>query len=277
MCEVLEVKRSGYYAWLKRPKSKRKIENEALVLEIRSIHQQSRQRYGSPKITAELRRQGGSASRPRVARLMKEAGIRAKTSKKYRQTTHSNHSQPIAPNRLNRQFEVAQLAQVWVSDITYIWTTEGWLYLTVIMDLADRKIIGWALSQGMSVEETSLPAWQMACKNRPPEEGLIFHSDRGIQYAAQAFTEALVSQNVRQSMSRKGNCWDNAVAESFFKILKAEIGQHIRFTSQKIAQITIFEFIEIWYNRQRIHSSIGYRTPLEMEQLLINQQTTKKA
>lgn len=277
MCEVLEVKRSGYYAWLKRPKSKWKIENEALIFEIRSIHHQSRQRYGSPRITAQLGREGGSASRPRVARLMKEAGIRAKTSKKYRQTTDSNHSEPIAPNHLNRQFKVAKLAKVWVSDITYIWTREGWVYLTVIMDLADRKIIGWALSQGMSVEETTLPAWQMACKNRPPVKGLIFHSDRGIQYAAQAFRDALAAQNICQSMSRKGNCWDNAVAESFFKTLKAEIGQQIKFTSRKKTKIILFEFIEIWYNRQRIHSSIGYRTPQEMEQILTNQIITKKA
>jgi len=276
MCEVLEVKRSGYYAWLKRPKSKRAIENEELIKEIQSIHQRSHGRYGSPKITAELRRQG-CASRPRVARLMKAEGIGSKTSKKYRQTTDSNHSLKISANRLKRQFEVTELAKVWVSDITYIWTTEGWLYLTVVMDLADRKIIGWALSKGMFVEETTLPAWKMAVKNRPPEDGLIFHSDRGIQYAAKIFRAAIATKNVRQSMSRKGNCWDNAPAESFFKILKAEIGPGIRFTAREKARITIFEFIEIWYNRQRIHSTIGYRTPLEMEQFLTNNLKTKKS
>lgn len=268
MCKVLGVKRSGYYYWLNKGVSKRQKENELLVVEIDKIHRKSRGRYGSPKITIELGKMGYKASRQRVARLMKKAGIRSKISKKFKTTTDSKHSLGFSPHLLDRQFQTNRLGKVWVSDITYIRTALGWLYLTVILDLADRKVIGWALSQGMTAEETTIAAWKMALKNRPVEPGLMFHSDRGVQYAAIAFRRQLGQNLVIQSMSRKANCWDNAVAESFFKILKAELAYDIFFPSEDSARIAIFEFIEIWYNRQRIHQAIGYRTPLQMEQLL---------
>ncbi|MEM7375575.1 MAG: IS3 family transposase, partial [Bacteroidota bacterium] len=257
--------------------SKRSLENESLLTQIRKIHQKSHQRYGSPRITEQLKREEKVASRPRVARLMKGANIRSKGSKKYKQTTDSNHELTISPNLLKRQFETSRLGQVWVSDISYLWTDQGWGYLTVIIDLADRQVIGWAVSEEMTTEQTVLAAWKMAVKNRPPESGLIFHSDRGSQYATTAFRQHLVKHQVCQSMSRKGDCWDKAVAEFFFKTLKAEIGYQVRFPSLLLAQLTIFEFIEIWYNRQRIHSSIGYKTPVEMQQYLQNLFNNKAA
>ena len=275
MCQVLKVSRSGYYAWLKGKPSKRAEENAALLEQIRKIHKKSHERYGSPRITEELNREGKLASRPRVARLMRQANIRSKVKKKHKQTTDSKHGMEISPNLLERQFDTMKLGEVWVSDISYLWTDQGWIYLTVIIDLADRQVIGWALSRGMSTEETILAAWKMAINHRPiTEQGLIFHSDRGSQYASHAFREQLHKHQVRQSMSRKGDCWDNAVAESFFKTLKVEMGYETRFESLEMARINIFEFIEIWYNRLRIHSSIGYRTPWEMQQhlqLLFNQ------
>lgn len=264
------MSRSGYYYWLKQPPSKRKKYNALLLKEIREIHQASRCRYGSPKITKVLKAKGYKASRPRVARLMKKAGIRSNVRKKYKTTTDSTHNLRISPNLLKQQFEVSTLATSWVSDLSYIRTGQGWLYLTIILDLADRKVVGWALSRTMTVEQTVLPAWKMAIKNRTPQSGLIFHSDRGVQYASHAFREVLAKEKVRQSMSRKANCWDNAVAEAFFKILKSELGYDTHFSSFQQARIALFEFIEIWYNRQRIHGSIGYRTPIQMEQLLLS-------
>lgn len=268
MCKVFGVSRSGFYQWLGSPISNRAAENQLLTQEIKQVHRKSRARYGSPKITVELQKLGYRVSRPRVARLMKKAGIRSKISKKYKTTTDSNHSLGISPNLLNRQFKVNQLGRVWVSDLTYIWTAQGWMYLTVILDLADRKVIGWALSESMKTSQTIIPAWNMALGNRTIQPGLIFHSDRGVQYAAEQFRHRLSQAGAIQSMSRKANCWDNAVAEAFFKILKAEMGYDTYFHSHKLARIALFEFIEIWYNRQRIHQAIGYRTPFQMEQLL---------
>ena len=269
MCKVLGVSRSGYYYWLKGFPSKRAKENKFLLKEIRSIYYKSRCRYGSPKITKVLRAKGYSASRPRVARLMRKAGLRSKIRRKYKTTTDSKHTMRVSPNLLKRKFKVRTLGKYWVSDITYLRTAQGWLYLTIILDLADRKVLGWALSRDLRTEATVLPAWKMAIKNRVPQPGVIFHSDRGVQYASQAFRELLKKEAVLQSMSHKANCYDNAVAEAFFKILKSELGYDRYFASFQQAKITLFEFIEIWYNRQRIHASIGYRTPVEMEQLLI--------
>jgi transposase InsO family protein len=219
----------------------------------------------------ELNIEGIRASRPRVARLMRKAQIRSIVRKKYRvQTTDSRHLYPIAENLLQRDFSAVRLGEKWVSDLTYIKTNEGWLYLTKIMDLADRKVIGWALSDNMEANTTTVPAWQMAIRNRPVTASLIFHSDRGIQYACTDFREQFKGMPVLQSMSRKGNCWDNAVSESFFKTMKTEMVYHIEFQTRAQAKLAIFEYIEIWYNRERRHSTSGYLTPSEMEKLLMS-------
>ena len=264
MCKVFNVSRSGYYNWLERKPSKRSVENQHIKGLIKAAYADSKGRYGSPKITKELNAQGLKISRQRVARLMRSDGIRSIIKKKYRvSTTDSNHNLPVAKNLLNREFKVKRPGKVWVSDITYIRTNQGWLYLTIIMDLYDRKIIGWALSKTMSTLETVMAAWRMALINRPICSELTFHSDRGVQYASIEFKEALAGKPIRQSMSRKGNCWDNAVAESFFKILKSEMIYHNQYISQLQAKTEVFEFIEIWYNRKRRHSYLGYLTPDE--------------
>lgn len=271
MCKVLKVSRSGYYGWLKRKPSKWEVDNGKLLVKIRRIHQQSNQTYGSPRITIELRDQQYKVSRPRVARLMKTAGIRSKIVRKFRVTTDSRHNYPIVENKLNRQFKVESTGQVWVSDITYIWTSQGWLYLTIIMDLADRKIIGWALSRSLRVDQTVMPAWRMAVINRPINQELIFHSDRGVQYACSAFASYLETyQKVSRSMSRKGDCWDNAVAESFFKTIKSELIYQNKFETWHQAKIAIFDYIEIWYNRKRKHSTLGYLSPEKYGIQLLN-------
>ena len=262
MCRVLKVSRSGYYAWLRRKPSSMELENSEIIEDIRKIYTDSKRRYGSPKVTIELQNIGWKVSRPRVARMMRNEGLRSIICKKFRgATTDSKHSLPVALNLLNRDFEATQPGQKWVSDITYIPTLQGWLYLTIIMDLYDRKIIGWALSSSMTTEVTTIPAWKMAIRNRQPQHGLIFHSDRGVQYAAHAFKAYLAKQSAIQSMSRKGNCWDNAVAENFFKILKSELVKHTKYNSLLHAKTDLFEFIEVWYNRKRKHGYLGYKTP----------------
>lgn len=261
MCGVFRVSRSGFYSWLNRKLSKREQQREVLTKEIHSLHARSKGRYGSPKITIELKDRGFSVSRPRVARIMRANGIRSMISGKFRVcTTDSKHGFRISPNILDRNFSPAGPAKTWVSDITYIKTGEGWLYLTMIMDLYDRKIIGWSMSETMHADRTVMPAWRMAQINRPFFKGLVFHSDRGVQYACNEFREGLDTEKVSQSMSRKGNCWDNAVAESFFKILKSETGYR-KYGSIMQAKKEIFEFIEIWYNRMRRHSALDYLTP----------------
>lgn len=265
MSKVLEVSRSSYYHWLSSGPSARSVENRELTDEIRRIHTQSRQTYGSPRITAELNAESKKASRPRVARLMQKAGIRSKLTKKYRVvTTDSKHGFFIAPNLLDRDFKVGRIGKVWVSDITYIPTAQGWLYLTTIIDLGDRKVIGWALSTTMKAEDTTVAAWRMAVINRPIHSKLIFHSDRGVQYACTEFTDLLKTYTkVTRSMSRKGNCWDNAVAESFFKSMKSEWTKWYRYQTFKQAELSVFEYIETWYNNHRKHSSLNYMTPTE--------------
>ena len=262
MCRVFEISRSGFYDWQKRGPSKRQMENQRITQEIKMAYKASKNRYGSPKITAELTDKGWKVSRPRVARIMRSEGIKSIVCKKFRGlTTDSRHNLPVAQNHLNRAFSAERPGQKWVSDITYIPTRQGWLYLTIVLDLYDRKIIGWALSTNMTTEDTVQSAWRMAIVNRPISESLIFHSDRGVQYASYAFRAELKRYPVTQSMSRKGNCWDNAVAENYFKILKSELVDHTRFHSILQAKTDVFEFIEIWYNRKRKHSYLGYRTP----------------
>jgi putative transposase len=201
---------------------------------------------------------------------MKQAQLRSKVKRKYVATTDSKHTHPIADNLLDRQFQVGQQRQIWVSDITYIHTLQGWLYLTVILDLACRKVLGWALSKSLDASSTSLAAWKMAVSKQPPQPGMIFHSDRGVQYACSPFRQLLEQHPVRQSMSRKANCWDNAVAESFFKSLKVEWLYDQHFANIQQAELAVFEYIEAWYNTRRRHSALGYRTPVEFEHFLFN-------
>ena len=264
MCKAFNVSRSGYHDWLNRRPSRRAIEAEKIKKMIRSVHQQSKGRYGSPKITEELKFKGVSISRPRVARMMRSEGIRSIIHKRYRvSTTDSKHNYQVSDNHLKRNFKTQSPGQVWVSDITYIATYQGWLYLTIIMDLYDRKIIGWALSRTLTTTDTIMAAWRMALINRPISSQLIFHSDRGVQYASNEFRQVLNREPVTQSMSRKADCWDNAVAENFFKILKSELIYHSKFQTRLEAKNEVFEFIEIWYNRKRRHSYLGYLTPNE--------------
>jgi putative transposase len=262
MCRVLKVAKSGYYAFLKRPESKLSVYNKWIVAHIREVFEKSRSTYGSPRITAALRALGIRVSRPRVARLMQRAQIRSKLKRRFVATTDSAHGHRIAPNILRRRFEPGRLRRAWVSDITYIHTLQGWLYLTVIIDLGDRRVIGWALSSTMHASVTVVAAWRMALANRGLAQGLVFHSDRGTQYACKEFRELLQRGGmVTQSMSRKGDCWDNAVAESFFKSLKEEWLKGQVFKTRQQAENEVFRYIEIWYNRQRLHSSLGYKSP----------------
>lgn len=267
MCKVFKVSRSAFYSALQYLPSKRDSENRRLLSEIRCIHEQSKATYGSPRITDELNKRGFNVSRPRVARLMKQHKIRAVHAKKFVVTTDSTHNYPVVENKINRDFTAEAPGKKWVSDITYIRTGKGWLYLTVVIDLFDRKVIGWSYSSDMSAANTSIAAWRMAVRNRAINGNLIFHSDRGIQYACREFADLLESYKyVERSMSRKGDCWDNAVAESFFKTLKVEYVYRNRFADRKQASIAIFEWIETWYNRNRRHSALGNLSIAEFNQ-----------
>ena len=240
-------------------------------MRIKKIYESSKGTYGSPRITIALKEEGIHVSRPRVARLMKQQKIKSIIRKKWVITTDSRHHYPIVENKLNREFDVNGPGQAWVSDITYIKTYQGWLYLTVIIDLYDRKVIGWSFSRSLKAIDTTIPAWRMATRNRSITQALIFHSDRGIQYACHEFKNLLQSYKlVERSMSQKGDCWDNAVAESFFKTLKVEHIYHKNFKTFKEAEISIFEYIEAWYNVNRIHTTI--QSPIKnKKELLINQ------
>jgi len=271
MSAVLGVSRSGYYRWRGRGPSKRALKNKALTKKITTIWNDSAKTYGSPRIHAALLAGGETLSRPRVARLMKKAGIASEIRPTWVRTTDSGHGLAVAPNLLGRNFQADHLAQTWVSDITYLPSSEGWLYLSTIMDLADRQIIGWALADSMAAEATTIPAWDQACSRRTPGGELLFHSDQGSQYACSDFTNKLEDAKVTQSMSRRGNCWDNAPAESFFKTLKAELPVDTSSCSYRQVRRILFNYIEIWYNRKRLHSSLDYQTPAQIEQRLTQQ------
>jgi len=264
MCRVLEVSRSGYYRWLRRKPSWRAVDNEKLDAEIREIYDGSKGRYGSPKITQELQDRGRQVSKSCVARRMRQAGLRSKVRRKYRVTTDSKHHFPVAPNLLERNFTTTASDKTWVSDITYLATRTGWLYLTVIIDLFSRLVVGWALSSSLS-HDMVVTALKRAIRRRRPGKGLVFHSDRGVQYACNDFREELDKYGFIQSMSRKGDCWDNAVAESFFGIMKTELVYHERYEGHQDTLHSIFEYIEVFYNRQRRHSTLGYLCPAEYE------------
>jgi len=266
MCRLFKVSRSGYYAWLHRPESQRKTEDKALSEVIAKIHEESNGEYGSPKIHQELRRRGTRCGCKRVARLMRKDGLKAKTIRKFKATTNSNHSLPVAENLLNRDFTPAEPNKAWVADITYIWTNEGWLYLAVVIDLFSRAVVGWSMSERMT-RTLVMDAFTLAVKRRNPSTGLIHHSDRGSQYASADFQKLLSKHGAICSMSRKGNCWDNAAAESFFAILKRALIYHNKYQTRVKARQSIFDYIERFYNRKRIHSTLGYRTPYEIDQL----------
>jgi len=268
MAEVLGVSRSGYHAWRGRRRSRREVANAELTQEIREIQRAVKHRYGSPRVTEALRRAGRRVGHNRVARLMRTGGLQARPKRRFRVTTKASASLPVAKNLLGRNFQVAELNRVWVSDITYIPTAEGWLYLAVVMDLCSRRIVGWAMSTWLGTQ-LLLRAFAMAVLSRRPPKGLLFHSDRGCQYASHGFREALQRAGMRQSMSRKGDCWDNAPSEAWFKTLKTELLQGRKaFTSRLAARAEIFEYVEVFYNRQRLHSSLGNLTPDEFEKAL---------
>lgn len=266
MCRVLEVSKAGYYAWRARPLCDRVQDDQRLTARIRTIQQAVRQRYGSPRVRMELRALGFRCGKTRVNRLMRAAGLQAKRPRPVRGTTQSRHRDPIAPNVLDRQFAVAQQPapdQVWAGDITYVPTREGWLYLAVILDLATRRVVGWALRPTLE-QELASAALHMALQHRGARGGL-HHSDRGAQYASRAYQALLQGAGFTPSMSRVGNCWDNAVVESFFATLTKELLDAQAFDTRAQASRELFEFIEIWYNRQRRHSSLGYRSPSDFE------------
>lgn len=267
MCRVLCVSRSGYYDWIDRPDSNRAKENRVLLGVIKEIHKSSREIYGSPRITDGLSDYKLKASRPRVARLMAINGIKSKSKRKFKVTTNSDHKLPISPNLLNQNFQVDASGHILVSDITYIRTGEGWLYLTTIIDLFHRKVVGWSMSNRMTAELTTIAALKQYVKHYSPLEGVIFHSDRGVQYASEDFRKLLKKYKFIQSMSGKGNCYDNAVAESFFKTLKTELIYHHRYWTRAQARASIFDYIETFYNRVRKHSYLGYLSPVQFEQL----------
>ncbi len=266
MCLALKVSRSGYYAWKGRGKSRCELENEDLDQVIRKAHRRSRERYGSPRIAKELEARGVKCSESRVARRMRLSGIVAKTRRRFKVTTRSKHNYPVTYNLINQNFNTERPDQTWVSDITYVWTREGWLYLAVILDLFSRQVVGWSMSHSLS-QELALKAFRQALWHRSPGSGVIFHSDQGVQYACQAFRDLLKEHKFVQSMSNKGNCYDNAVAESFFHTLKTELVYFESYQTRDEARKSIFEYIEIFYNRQRRHSTLGYLSPVNFELL----------
>lgn len=266
MCRALAVSAAGYYAWTARPASTRTVANRRLVNDIRVLHAQSRRTYGSPRITHDLRESGQRVSENRVARLMREHGLRAKTVKKWKATTDSGHPLPVAANTLDRQFTVTAPNRVWAGDISYVRTDEGWLYLAVVLDLYSRAVIGWAMGSRLTADLAEA-ALTMALWRRKPRPGLLHHSDRGVQYASGDYQALLAGADITCSMSRKGNCWDNACVESFFGTLKKELVHHRRYLTREEAKQDIFEWIEVFYNRQRRHSTLGYRSPAEFEAL----------
>ncbi len=275
MCRVLGITRSGYYAWSQRPQSRREQQDGELGEQIRAIYQDSFGRYGSPRIHNELQVQGMHCSQKRVARLMQQQQLSARKPRRFVATTDSSHAFPTAPNVLDRQYQVEALAglnRAWAGDITYIPTAGGWLYLAVILDLKSRRVIGWGMSH--TLEQTVVhQALEMALGQRCPDDadsGLLFHSDRGSQYAAHAYQERLHEQGILCSMSRRGNCWDNAPVESFFATLKKELVHREKYQTREQAKASVFHYIEVFYNRRRRHSALGYLSPHDYELTLLN-------
>jgi transposase InsO family protein len=264
LCSIVSVSRSAYYAWTKAVESHKVKRDKELNAIITAAFTQNRAVYGTRRLKAVLAKQGDQVSRRRIGRIMQQAQLRCKTKRRFKATTDSQHELPIADNQLARQFEVNQANQVYVGDITYIHTQEGWLYLAVVIDLYSRKIVGWSMAERMKTKLVN-DALIMAIWQRKPQKGLLWHTDRGSQYASNSHRQLLKQHGIEQSMSRKGNCWDNAVAESFFHTLKTECVNHEHYVTREAARKSIFEYIEVFYNRQRLHSNNGYLSPVDFE------------
>jgi transposase InsO family protein len=265
MCDILQVSTAGYYAWRDRPVSAGQERRDRLSAEIRVIHDTVKGRYGSPRVHAELAARAAPCCVNTVAKLMRTQGIAAKTARKFRHTTDSNHDLPVAGNLLERAFDPATANTAWVSDFTFIPTREGWLYLAAVEDLFSRRVVGWAMSDRMT-SRLVVDALAMAVGFRLPKEGMLAHSDRSSQYASEHYRRLLAKHEIECSMSRRANCWDNAPMESFFASLKKELVHHEDYQTREEAKASIFEYIEVFYNRQRRHSSLGYKSPAEYEQ-----------
>jgi transposase InsO family protein len=264
MCRVLGVTRSGFYAWKKRPKPARAKSDAQLAVKVAAAHQRSRRTYGSPRVHRELRAQGVRVSKKRVERLMRENGIQGRAKRRFKRTTESKHGGPIAPNVLARQFTATEPNRVWVTDVTAIATGEGWLYLAPVLDLFSRRVVGWASSENNDTA-LALTALGKALRVRRPRPGLLHHSDRGSPYASDDYRTKLRAHHICPSMSRKGDCWDNAVAESFFASLRAELVDHERYATRNEATKSIGDYIDNFYNVERRHSHLGYLNPMEFE------------
>jgi transposase InsO family protein len=264
MCQFYSVSKSGFYDWCKRDQNKKSAEKFKLVTLIKQIHLDSRGTYGSPRIFRELKGMNQKISKFKVEKLMKDHGIFAKTKKKFRVTTDSNHELPVAPNLLKRNFSPPEKNQAWAGDLTYVWTREGWLFLAVVVDLFSRQIVGWSLDKTMT-KNLVISALNQAISSRKPSTGLIFHSDRGSQYCSGEFRQVLKEHQILQSQSRKANCWDNACVESFFHTLKTEALYHEDFETRIEAENFIFEWVESFYNRTRLHSTLNYKSPVDFE------------
>lgn len=275
-CDVFGVSRSGYYAWKGRPEAPRAREDAEVVIEIKAASEVGRGNYGSPRVHRELRAQGRCISRKRVERLMRQEGIVARKKRRFRKTTDSNHSHPIAPNVLARNFDVELPDTAWVTDVTYVWTHEGWLYLAAILDLFSRRVVGWAASANND-RALAISALDRATAARSPASGLVHHSDRGSVYASGDYGDALTSIGAVKSMSRKGDCWDNAVAESFFATIKGEMIDHQDYQTRAAAIAAIGDYIDGFYNPCRRHSSIGYVSPIEFELKFLNEKINQLA
>lgn len=275
MCQVLGVSKGGYYEWRDRPQSKQAKRKEKLTAQIKRVYMESKRRYGSPKITKVLNQKGWNVSQKTVTRIMHENNLRSKTVKKYKATTNSKHSYPVYPNLLNQQFQVDEPGKVWVGDITYVWTKQGWLYLATIMDLFSRRIIGWDMRDRMN-KDLTITALKRAIAQQPPKEGLIHHSDQGSQYAANEYQAILRNYKITTSMSRKGNCYDNACIESFHGVLKRELIFHERYQTREEAKKSIFTYIMTFYNYKRIHSAINYMSPMAYEKRYVQQMNTTR-
>lgn len=275
-CDVFGVSRSGYYAWKARPDAPRVKEDAELVVEIKAASKAGRGNYGSPRVHRELRAKGRRVGKKRVERLMRQEGIVARKKRRFRRTTDSNHPHPIAPNVLERNFHVELPNTAWVTDVTYVWTHEGWLYLAAILDLFSRRVVGWAASASND-RALAFSALDRAIATRRPEPGLVHHSDRGSVYASIDYGEALSTVGAVKSMSRKGDCWDNAVAESFFATIKGEMIDHEDYATRTAAIDAIADYIDGFYNPRRRHSAIGYLSPIEFELKFMNESTTTQA
>jgi putative transposase len=262
MCRVLNVSRSGFFKWRNGQPSPRELENQGLLRKIEQVHLASRKSYGSPRVYRQLVALGHRVGRGRIERLMRQAGIRSRVKRRFRVTTDSRHKEPLAPDLVRRCFDVKEPNKVWTSDVTYLWTREGWLYLAVTLDLCSRRVVGWSMGEKLDAALV-VRALEMACGRRHVKPGLIHHSDRGKEYASAPFRAALARRQMRQSMSRRANCWDNAVAESFFHTLKGELAES--FSSRAEARRQVFEWLEVFYDRQRLHSSLGYVPPAVYE------------